>query len=186
MRRKLSDISSGEIKRNSQGNLSVTDMRLFRKLSHPINGIYFLINKKYQIFYIGECNDVFIRLATHSKRKFIYKVAIFLTPGLCQAERKYIEGTFFHIFKTVNIQFGKVPIPVCKMLRLRDLGTIEKRLPDSFFSWSTYLEDFVSKLPEHRNNTPLSKSTSKATSKAVIGIKVTLSDLLELFPDGFP
>ncbi|MBT8596405.1 hypothetical protein G6692_03705 [Polynucleobacter paneuropaeus] len=183
MKRKLSDITKEEIERNSQVNLSVTDMNLYRKLMKPINGIYFLINKKYQIFYIGEADDVFIRLASHPERDSIYKVAIFLTPGFCQSERKYVEGTFFHIFKSVNIRFGKVPIPVRKMLQLLDLGAIDVRLPDAFFSWSTYINDFVSKLPKDRNNTPLSRITSSATFKPVIGVKVSLSVLRALFPD---
>jgi len=183
MKRKLSDITKEEIERNSQVNLSVTDMNLYRKVMQPINGIYILVNKKLQIYYIGESEDIFKRLAGHPERDCLFKVAIFLTPGLCQAERKYVEGTFFHIFKSVNIRFGKVPIPVCKMLQLRDLGAIDIRLPDAFFSWSTYLKDFVNKLPENRNNTRLSRIASSATFKPVIGVKVSLSVLKALFPD---
>jgi hypothetical protein len=152
----LSEISLSEIKSHRHGPLYVTDLNLHTKWMGHIEGIYFIFDSMDRLRYVGESTSVFARIVRHSlrRRSSMYSVSIFLTHNLTRLERKYVEGTYYHLYKNRNLDFGGQPISVINMLKLRDSGRIEKNLPYLFYDWETY-KDFVKMLPSFRNRTPL-------------------------------
>lgn len=155
-KRHLSEISLNVIKLHRYGPLYVTDLNLYTKRKGSIEGIYFVFDAMYNLRYIGESKSIFERVVRHNRKRraSMYSIAIFLTKNLTQNERKYIEETFFHLYRNSKLDFGRQPISIINMMKLRDSGHIEKKLPYEFYDWSLYKE-FVKTLPRKRNRTPL-------------------------------